>query len=314
MSLLYIKKADGTTSITGAEKIKLAYINEQKNNPWLVHRLNPTQSEGLNNGGAIYRFIVPFGIDLPTRRTGAPTSSTINYDGAIKNTEVTLTVQEPFMTKAYPMVVSDKNQLDGIDFDPVVADQIAQSLVAAEITEETNKITTNANILTIDGSAKTDVFDQLTFIKEKIANYYAINADNTDWAAATSTIKAYDYFTAKNGSFRPDEIRVHLHPAKFMAFSNAITAKGAGSDLQYQEFVSGKVPMIGGVQIIINKYIGVNDVYISPLNVNGTPDPDIMLTKVNTWYDDGNDVNVKKGWHWFDVISVRPETITKISF
>lgn len=315
MSIYYIKDKDGTNAISAAEKIEVHYLNELKKNPWLFSRAIPIQSESKVEGGGTYKYFLPLGEDAATRRaSGEITSNSISYNGNLKNAEKSLVVSEPFMTKAYPMAESNTYQLDGVDFSDIIGTNISESLVAAEIKEETSKITGATGILSIDGSSATKDIDQAKFVKSKIANYFAINADNADWAGATSDIKAYDYFTAKNGSFNTDEIRVHMHPAKIMDFSNAMTDSGSGSELQYQQFESGKYPVIGGVVVIPNKYISKDDVYIMIENNVASPDYKSMTTKIKTWHDDGNDVNVMKGWHWFDAIVLRPELITKISF
>lgn len=314
MAISYVKTADGTASVTAAEKIELMYLGDIINNPWLVHRAVPYQSEGRTLGGGIYKFRTPLGEDLPARRANAPTNSTVTYDGVIKNTEVELSVSQPFETKAYPMENGDLVQLDGINYSDVIARSIVEQLVKVEIATDTAAVVDNADILTVDGSAATTGLDKLKFIKDKIANYYAIDADNADWAAATSTTKAYDYFTGKTGTFAQDQIRVHVHPATFMELSNAVTEAGAGSDMQYQEFVSGKVPMIGGVQIVINKYIGKDEAIIMPVNMIGTPDLAVMTTRIVDHMDELNFVEVMRGQHYFDSILTAPELITKVSF
>lgn len=314
MSISYIKNADGSASVSAAEKIKVFYLEDLKVNPWFAHRATPVQSEKLTKGGGKYLFRTVLGINLPTRRTSAPTSSAVNYNGKLKNTEVELLVSQPFETDVFPLEQGDLNQLDGINYSPIASNEITKGLIAAEIATETDAITKDANILSIDGTSATKELDQLKLVKEKIANYFAINADNTDWAGATSAIKAYDYFTGQNGSYDASELRVHLHPSKLMAFSNAITDAGSGSDLQYQEFVSGKVPMLGGVQIVSNKYILPGEVFIVPTKVTGTPDIDVMTTRIVQFDDVLQNLIAIKGQHYFDAKLVTPEVVTKVSF
>lgn len=114
MSISYIKRADKTTSVQAAEKIKKNYINELVENPFLHARLTPISSEGLNMGGGRYRFLTPLGIDIAERRASAPTNSTVEYDGILANHQVDLTVEQPFQTKAFPLEAGDVTQLDGI--------------------------------------------------------------------------------------------------------------------------------------------------------------------------------------------------------
>ncbi|MCP3659504.1 MAG: hypothetical protein GY830_03955 [Bacteroidetes bacterium] len=83
------------------------------------------------------------------------------------------------MTKAFPMLTSDMIQLDGINYSPIISDQLAQSLVAAEIAEETSKITGATDILELSVVAA-DSLAKYKAIKQKIANYLAINSTNED--------------------------------------------------------------------------------------------------------------------------------------
>lgn len=110
------------------------------------------------------------------------------------------------------------------------------------------------------------------------------------------------------------EVKLHMHPATYMDLSNAITEAGAGSDGQYAEFISGRVPMIGGVEVVENKYIGRDEVLMIPVNSIGTPDADVMTTRIANKTDDLNFVDVIRGQHFFDSVLVTPSLVTRLTF
>ncbi len=313
MAISYIKGADKTTSVTATEKVKVNYLDKLQSNPWLPHRLQPMFTEALRSGGGIYKFRTVLGGKAAVRRTAAPTKTGgVELNGVIANKEVTLTVSQPFETEAYPMENGDRVQLDGIDYSPITTERVLNELVEAEIQTETKLITEDADSLVIDLSAKTDALEQLAGIKEAIANYYDISESNAVWKGATSTVKAYEYFTGK-GSLAPEQLRVHMHPADVMKFSNAITKAGAGSDGQYGEFVKGAVPIIGGIQVIQNNRVGVGAPIILPLQMVGTPDPAVMTTNVVVAQDPLQFIEAARGQHYFDGILPTPELITRIT-
>ncbi len=313
MAISYIKGADKTTSVEAAEKIKVNYLDKLQLNPWLAHRLTPMKTESLRTGGGIYKFRTVLGGKAAVRRTAAPTKTGgVELKGVIANKEVSLTVDQPFETDAYPMESGDKVQLDGIDYSAITTERVLNELVEAEIQTETTEITTNADSLVIDLSGSADALEQLEGIKLAIANYYDISESNAVWKGATSAIKAYDYFTGK-GSLTPEQLRVHMHPADVSKFSNAITKAGAGSDGQYGEFVKGAVPIIGGIQVIQNNRVAVGEPLILPLQMVGTPDPAVMTTNVVVAADPLQFIEAARGQHYFDAILPTPELITRIT-
>ena len=310
MAIDYIKQADGTTSVAAAQKISVMYLDQlARTNPWLAHRAMPFQAEALKTGGGNYVFHSVIGVDVPTRRGAAPTDSTIVYDGVISNETVNLTVDQPFLTKAFPFENADMVQMDGINYSPIISDQITKSLVLAEIETDTAAVTLNADRRIIGGVAATTDLDKLKLIKDTIADYYDISDGNTNW-----TTDAYKYFAGQDGAYTAEQFKIHLHPSQIMKFSNAITEAGAGSNLEFQEFVTGAVPMIGGVEVISNRFISKDHSYISPMSMIGTPDPEVMATTINQWFDNGNNINAIRGWHYFDSVLVTPELVTDIDY
>ena len=315
MSIHYIKNGDGSKELVALEKTQTYYLNELKLNPWINHRALPTQSEATSMGGGRYKFILPLGADIPTRQSStAVMDNTIKYDGILKTTEQELVVNEPFLTKFFPMKASDVIQMDGISFVPVIMDQIVQSLVAAEIQEETSKITSSTDIRVINNPTSTTPLKKLKVIKDTIASYYAINDKDATWKSATSTIKAYDYFTAQNGSLSNGEIKLHLHPKDIMDLSNAMTEAGTGSELQFVEMKEGTTTSIAGVSVISNKYIPAGEFFILPTNTVGTPAIGQMTTDIVSDYNANLRLTIASGRHFFDAVLLRPELTTKLTF
>lgn len=177
MSISYIKGSAGLTSVDAAEKIKVNYVENLKRDPYLKSRLLPVASEGLTNGGGLYRFQTPLGKDVAVRRTGAPTSSTVDYTPGMNVEEVSLTVSQPFMTPTYVMEAGDVVQLDGINYSGILATQIVEALVEAEIlNEEAGVVAASKTEKSVAASTALDKFKE---IKKVIGHYANIDEANT---------------------------------------------------------------------------------------------------------------------------------------
>ncbi|MCP3659505.1 MAG: hypothetical protein GY830_03960 [Bacteroidetes bacterium] len=72
-----------------------------------------------------------------------------------------------------------------------------------------------------------------------------------------------------------------MHPLDIVELSNALTDAGTGSEMQAGQFTDGKLTAILGAAIISNDYITQGEIFIVPINSTATPDPDLMLTKIN---------------------------------
>lgn len=322
MAINYIQNADGTGNVAAASKIKDNYINQSKVNPFLLIRLLPFNSEGFKTGGGNYTFRTPLGINEAVRRSTAPTSSTVTYNGNRKLSQVLMTVLEPFETDKFAFQTSDAIQLDGMDYSPMTANDVTSSLVKAEIINDAKLLNTDPGRTLLSITATTAI-DKIKGIKEGISAFYDISNTNTVWenssftdgAVPAKSIKAYDYFIGQtNGSYNKDELTVFMHPKTFMELSNAVTEAGAGSDMQYQEFVTGSIPMIGGVKIVVSNFVDQDKVIISPINQIGVPDPDVMSLNVIDYIDSGNNLRVVWGQHYFDSILVTPPLVMEVSF
>lgn len=304
MAINYIVKGIG--SLAAAEKIKIALIEKNiKENPWLVHRLAPVAAEALKTGGGIYRFVLPLGYQAAARRSAKPTSNVVNYEDTTV-IEQTLTVSQPLVTPVYAFENADMKQLDGIDFSAISTKKVNNVLIKARIAEDTKAMTGTTGYRTEDLTAITDVLEKIEAIKNLDSDYDDISEANGWGTTATR------HFDAGSGVL--EERYIHMHPHMMSLLSNVNTEAGAGSELQYAEFTSGRLSAINGTPVIKNKTVDKNTVWIAPAGILGTPDDAVMMTKVIVSRDDLNDIDRIKGMEWYDSINIAPELITQISF
>lgn len=297
----------GAAKSAAAEKIKLV-IQEKRIaiNPFVKMRVLPEDSEAIKLGGGKYRFSTILGFEKAARRTTTPTNSTVSYNGKTDTDEVVLTVSLPLETKKYPYSNQDTIEFDGINFPARASGKIGNTLIKAEIEIDQSTIYDNANINLIDGSAKTKTLDKLILIKETSAVYRDINETDTPDMAK--------YFDGGTYTYEKDDAFIYLNPSDVTEFSNVNTEAGAGSSLQFVQFEQGQLNAINGFKVIETRYAKKGMPIITPINVLGVPDEVVMNTKIIAYHDQGNDIDVVWGKHYYDSILVAPELVTVIDF
>lgn len=112
----------------------------------------------------------------------------------------------------------------------------------------------------------------------------------------------------------PTNIYIHMTPATRMELSNALTDAGTGSEAQFAQFTVGSVPTIAGVEVIDNPYMPEGIIRFMPTNVIGTPDMDVMMTRISVGYDENQLVDTNTGQHYFDSVVITPELIVELTF
>ena len=298
---------NGVANVAAAEKIKLViHEKREETNPFLDRRAKPDDSEGFKSGGGTYRFQSMIGYDKAERRTVTPTSSTVNYNGVTEVSEKVLKVLMPLETKKYPFSSSDTLQLDKIDFPAKASGKVSRVLVKSEIQVDSAVISNVATATTkIDGTSAITSLEQLQLLKQVSATFLDIDNDDQPERAK--------YFDAQKGSYEKGEVKIYLHPAKVAFLSDVNTEAGAGSALQFAQFEDGLLSKINGMPVVVTKWVDKASATFIPPEMIGTPDEEIMGTKVIDFYDEGNDVDVVWGKHYYDSILIAPELVTVVT-
>ncbi len=313
MAIEYINK-QGATVASAAEKIKVvSQERRMRTNPFIGARAiaEPNMSEAFNTGGGVYRFEQLIGMEAATRRTSAPTDSTITFGNNITLEPIVLTVSQPLEVKdgkGVPTSRSDVAQLDGMDFTPVAATKTANILIDGETKADVTVLTDETKKRKINGDGTAKGFRAA--VHKATADYFDISAENTNWTDAN----VLNYFDAKNYSYDREEILVYMNPVDTSDVALALNDAGVSTgDLAFKRSEDGKFRTVNGINIIETRYVPKGKAIITPKGTIGAPDPEVINTMIKTSETFKGDL-VTYGKHYYDSVQLFPELVTIVEF
>lgn len=310
MAIEFIDK-NGLGSVEAAEKIKIvSQERKARINAFAKLRALPVQSESFETGGGLYRFEKLQGMAAATRRTAAPTNSTITFGNNITLSPVELVVSQPLESpngEGIPTSRSDVSQLDGVDFTPIASTKTMNVLMDGEIVTDQAAIfeATGTRAVSADGT----YLGFKNAIHGAVSDYFDVSAENTNWTDAT----AYENFDAGRYSFERGELVVYVNPKDSANMALALEEAGITTgDLAYKDSKEGDIRIINGVELHETRYVPAGKALVAPLGILGAPDPEVMYTMIKTSETEKGDL-VTYGKHYYDSVLIYPELTTIVS-